>query len=342
MAGNLNRRQYLGAIGSTAAVASLAGCSDDAEGSTQISVGGGGSSASSFQILQAIQSVLAEESDSASLSVQATGGDPQNIRVYDQGEIDAYSAGEFIVANARNGDPPFDESPVENFPYQGFGIQSINMYWISLTGSEIETTDDLVGRDVWAFPPSWGFRSLLVNILTNLGVWEDIEPNVVNVGLGDVASTIEEGNIEALPAYTTNFSILPSWLVEVDSRAEVQLVEHTDDYVQAIEDTAGTSHAEIDLAGWDQDLGADSTSSWSQTYQLYFGESVPDDAVGEVMRVCHEHSDQIQESQSGYLDQSNLENMTFPLHSEMPVHPGAAAFYRENDVWNDSWHEPSA
>lgn len=335
---DFDRRQFIQSVGGAAALTSLAGCLGGG-GTTQLSIGGGGSSASSFQILQAIQAVLAEQSESVSVSVQATGGDPQNIRTFDQGEIDGYSAGEYIMASALNESPPFEESPVDSFPQQGFGIQSINIYWVAIDGTGIETTDDLIGRDVWAFPPAWGFRALLEDILTQQGTWSDIEPNVVDVGLGDVASAIEEGTIEALPAYTTNFSILPSWAVEVDSRAELHLVEQTDSYIEAVQNTSGTSHVEIDLNGWEQDLGADTADTWSQAYQLYFGGGVDAAAVKEIMETCHEHSDAIRESQRGYLDQSNIENMTFPVNDQLPVHPGAAEFYKENDAWNDAWSE---
>ncbi|WP_256567079.1 TAXI family TRAP transporter solute-binding subunit [Natrinema gelatinilyticum] len=325
---------------------SLAGCLGGGNGSgedpVQLTVGSSSSGSSTYGNSQAIQRVVSQQSDYLSFITQDAGGDPQSIRLYADGEINSYSAGNYIMNQALSGTGPFSDDSVSTFPQLGFGHLSLNLYWMALEDSDIQTTDDLAGRDVYCLPASWGLRAMTEEMYGNAGLWEGLAENVVNVETSQAASALAEGRAEAFIVYTSNFTQLPSWAQEIDSRVSVRAIEMTDDYVQAAKDFAGAGYQELDeIGGWEQDMqGGDFPKhTWTETYPYYFSPDVDAQAIYDLMEICHNNYESMQEANPTILDWSKPENFTFALtHTdEIPVHPGAADWYEENDAWDDSW-----
>lgn len=349
--GRQTRRSVLEATAGIGAIA-LAGCiggggggGDGEQEPVEMTVGSSSSGSSTYGNSQAIQRVVSKESDYLNFITQDAGGDPQSIRLYAQGEINAYSAGNFIMAQALSETGPFaPPDNVSEFPQLGFGHLSLNLYWMALEDSDIETTDDLPGRNIYALPAGWGLRDMTEQMYSDAGLWEGLSENVVNIETAQAASALEENRIEAFVTYTSNFTQLPSWATEIDARASVRAIEMTDDYVSAAQNFDGAGYQELDeIGGWDQDVqGGDFPKhTWTETYPYYFSPDLPAQAVYDLMEICHNNYESMQEANPTILDWSDPENFTFALtegHTdEIPIHPGAADWYEENDAWDDSW-----
>lgn len=333
------RREVLGGIGGLG-VASLAGCLDSlsGSGSTDVTVGMG-TGGTTEQMTQALQRVVDGEGDSVRLVTQGTSGDPENIRLYNKGEVDGYTGNNSSIISAMNDEPPFKEKPVDELAAQGFLLHTFHFHWLAVNGSGIETTDDLAGRKVWPLQPDWGIRQLAENVHKNAGMWEGISENIVNIDAGDVAGAIDEGRVEAFIGYGANFSGISSWLSEVDARAEIHALEVTDTLKQGIEKTAGLTPKEIEVYGYSQDIGTDTLTVWDEPGQIWFGKDVSEDAAYELASITHDHIKQIQEGQAAYPDHSDISLMTSGYTADLPVHPGVVKFLKENDAWNDDWSE---
>lgn len=325
---------------------SLAGCLGGGGGGSgnepvDLTVGSSSSGSSTYGNSQAIQRVVSENSDYLNFITQDAGGDPQSIRLYADGEINSYSAGNYIMNQALNETGPFGDDPVSEFPQLGFGHLSLNLYWMALEDSDIQTTDDLPGRDVYCLPAGWGLRAMTEEMYGAAGLWEGLEENVVNVETGQAASALAEGRAEAFIVYTSNYTQLPSWAAEIDSRVDVRPIEMTDPYVQAAQDFSGAGYEEVDeIGGWEQDVQGDFPKhTWTETYPYYFSPDISAQAVYDLMEICHNNYESMQEANPTILDWSDPSNFTFALaHTdEIPIHPGAADWYEDNDVWDDSW-----
>ncbi len=341
--GRVSRRDALRATAGLGVVG-LAGCLDMLGGdSVDMTVGSSSSGSSTYGNSQAIQRVVDEHSDSVSFITQDAGGDPQSIRLYADDELNSYSAGNYILNQALTSSGPFEEpDDVDTFPQHGFSHLSLNLYWMALEDSDIETTDDLFGEDIYALPAGWGLRAMTEEMYGDAGLWEELEEGVVNFETSEAASALEEGRVEAFVTYTSNFTELPSWAVEVDARNDVRLLEQTDEFVQAAEEFAGAGYDEMDeVGGWDQEIGGEDfpNHTWTETYPYLFSPDIPADALYEVMDICHNHYESMQEANPTILDYGDPENLSFALvHTdEVPVHPGAADWYEEHGVWDDSW-----
>ncbi len=301
-----------------------------------LTIGASSDGSASYASMQALQRSLSNHSDSVNFSVTAPGGDPESIRAYDNDELDGYTAGNFIFKQAVDKGEPFSGQAVENFPYLGFSYLSLHMHWLAVEGVNVNSIEEAVEKDlnIWVGPPGWGLRTLCVNIMEEAGLG-DIK-NTVDVSAEDVASQIDEGRIDVFFAYGTNGRSLPSWMVEVDSRASVHALKMSDDYVTAIKNSEA-GFAEVEPYGYKQDIGMDQYQAWTDDYNTYFSPDVPAKAVKEVLQTTHKHWKEARESDSNYMDHSDPKSLTEYYHTNTPVHPGAADFLKENNAWNDSW-----
>lgn len=297
-----------------------------------------------FQTSQALQRVLSEQSDSVRWDTQTTGGDPASIRIYDEGNLEAYGLTNYIVKQAMEGSEPFEEGEIENFPYQGFSYFVRDDFFWAVDGSGIETTDDMLGSNFHMLQPGWGTRQMFVEIMETGGgedLLAQLEENVVNIDVADVAGAVEEGRVECGIGYGANEVNLPSWLAEVDARADVHLVEMTDQFRAVFEESPLAPYYEKEPYGWDQDVTqvTDTLQGWQLLFQYFFSPDLSAESVYEVLQISHDHWESVREGQPAFFPYGeNPEHFITAIEEDfVPVHPGAADFYEENDLWDDSW-----
>lgn len=343
----ISRRRALKSLAGLSVVG-LAGCTSSQSGGNGGNGGNGGAmsisagipsastttGAASNAFQRVVQNVSPDTEPAGTIqwNSQETGGDPPSIRQLNQGNLQALTAGNFIVASAMQDLPPFEQKPVDSVPYQAFKIASLHLHVVAVDGSGIETTDDLVGKNFWPLPPSWGLRQQVETIFKNAGMWSDLKPNVVNADTGDVAGAIEEERIDAIVAYGSGFQNLPGWATEVDARANLHAVQVGDELKQGIEATRGTNYKDVEVYGWEQDMGADKIESFPSDFQFFFGNEISRDAGYELAKISHENVEAIQEAQPAYRDHSDPATMAEVYLDDLPVHPGVYDFLEENDV----------
>lgn len=340
-----HRREFLtGAAG--IGIAGVAGCLGDENGNgvvdddghVDMRVGSSTEGSTVYQTSQAIQRVLDEQSDILDWDTQTTGGDPGSVRLYDDGELEAYGLENRITRLGMDGEEPFENE--KEIPYQGFSYFVRDDHFMAVDGSGIETTDDMLGADVHLLQPGWGTRDLFMTVMEEEApdLHEELTENVVNIDMADLAGAIEEGQVEAFIAYANNGVNLPGWLEEVDARADIHHVEITEEWQEVFEASDLVDYYEREPYGYDQDIGTDTMQGWNLLFQYYISPEVPAEHVYELLEICHEHYESVQEGQPAFFDYGEEpERFTAALQDHRPVHPGAADFYEEHDLWEDEW-----
>ncbi|MDQ2074516.1 TAXI family TRAP transporter solute-binding subunit [Haloarcula sp. H-GB4] len=353
----VSRRNMLKATGGLTTFA-LAGClgngdsSGDSDGNGGDSNGGGGgttsigvgipsatttSGSASNSLQRVIEGVSGETEPAGEIrwNNQETGGDPPSLRQYNQGNVQAMTSGNFVIASALQDAPPFSERPVEEIPHQLFSLATLHMHILAIDGSGIETTDDLVGKNLWPLPPQWGLRSQAEVVLQNAGLWSELQDSgsIVNADTGQVAGRIEEGSADALISYGSGFANLPGWATEVDARAALHPVEWTDSFIEGANSTRGTTHSEIEAYGWEnQDFNGDNLDVYGADFQFFLSPSISRDVGYELARISHENTGSIQDGQPAYRDHSDPETMASLFLEDHPVHAGPYDFLEEQGV----------
>ena len=341
-----NRRNVLKAMGA-AGVVGVAGCLGDDDGHT-ITLAGTASGSSTQAAGQALARGASEHSDELTIDVQETSGWTANMYEFDAGDFSTIGVDNNSWSAAINEDPPFDEDPVENMPQQGFLFTSLEMHWVAMDGSGIESTEDLRdgGYTIYPIEPGFGTRLLTETVLKEDGIWDANDIN--NDDTNDIPGAVEEGRVDALALYGANQVELAGWCQEVDVRSDgsLYLIHSDDHFEQTIEDIPGATLVKQDPYPYEQDvtseLGIDSdVTHWALQGQWAFGPDVHPDAVYEMARVAYEHHDTLRESDPTTLEYTP-EVMTGVIMPEVPVHPGMVEFYQDHDVWDDSWVEGEA
>ncbi|XVH33209.1 TAXI family TRAP transporter solute-binding subunit (plasmid) [Haloferacaceae archaeon DSL9] len=341
-----SRRRFLqGTAG--LGVVGLAGCTSDndgnggnetegGEGVVNMRIGSSTSGSTVFQTSQAFQRVLREQSESVRWDTQTTGGDPASIRLYDEGDLEGYGLTNYIVRKAMAGESPFSEEL--DVPYQGFSYFVRDDFFVAVDGSGIETTDDMLGRNVYLLQPGWGTREMFMEIMDeDPELKEQLTENVVDIDTGDVAGAVEEGRIDAILGYGANEVNLPSWLAEVDARADLHTVQVSDQFRTVFESSPLAPYFEKEAYGFNQDVG-EQIQGYQILFQYFISPDVPNEAVYEMLEIAHDHYESVQEGQPAFFPYSEEpEYFTNSLEGENipPVHPGAADFYEDLGIWRD-------
>lgn len=337
--GDLSRRQFLGGA-ATMGVIGMAGCSGGGD-TYQVTIGATSSNSSTQAAAQALARAASEHSETVTISPQVTDGWTANLYEYDQDNIPAMGVDNNSLSKALSSGGPFAEEPVESLPLQGFMFTSLQIHWVALEGSGLESTADLAegGYTIYPIQPGFGTRLLTEEVIKEAGLWEPNE--ILNLDTGDIPGAVEEGRVDALAVYGGNGVQLSGWVQEVDVRSggELYLLEVDDTFRQAIENVPGAILEEFEPYGYEQDVTkvTDQVVSWSLAAQWAFGPDVPAEATKEIARLAHEHHDTIRESDPTTLNYDDPSIMTTTVIPEHEIHPGVAEFFQENDVWEDSW-----
>jgi len=330
----------------TLGVISAAGCMDSIGGggdgdSYQVVIGGTSSGSSTQQAGQALARAASQHSDILNVSVQVTDGWTANLYEFDSGNISSIGVDNNSLSKAMNEEGPFADDPVDSLPMQGFVFTNLEIYWIAMEDSGIESTADLAdgGYTIYPIQPGFGTRLLTEEVIREAGLWEPNE--ILNLDTSDIPGAVEEGRADALCIYGANGAELSSWVQEVDVRSNgaLNIIEVDDNFEQAIDSVPGAIKKEIEPYGWEQDVTGitDTTLSWVLAGQWAFGPDVPAEATQEIARLSAEHHETIRESDPTALDHSGVESMTEAVIPELEIHPGVADYWEENDVWNDEW-----
>ncbi len=327
----------------TLGVIGLAGCTGDGNGDgevTTITIGGTSTGSSTQAAGQALARAASEHSDTIEISVQETDGWTANLYEYDDGQIPAMGVDNNSLAKALAEEGPFEEEPVEDLPHQGFLFTSLQIHWVGLEGSGVESTQDLRegGYTIYPIQPGFGTRLLTEEIIKEADMWD--QNDILNVDTGDIPGAVEEGRVDALCLYGSNGVDLSGWCQEVDVRSGegLYLLEVDDDFKQTIDDHPGAILEEIEPYGYEQEVTdvTDEMVTWSLAGQWAFSPDIPAEATREVCRLAIEHEETLRESDPTTLEYSP-EAMTQTVIPELEVHAGVANFFEDEGVWDDSW-----
>jgi len=318
--------------------------SDGAENDGQITLATASSGSSSQAAAAALSRATDEHSDELTLATTLTRGWSANPYLYDNGEAEAIATDTYTVGQALEGAGSFAEDPIDTLPGQGFHFSASQLYMIAVDGTGIESTADInESHNVYPTQPGFGARALSEDLFERAGLAERVGGEYVNIDVTDAAGAIEEGRIDALVVYGGNSRSLTGWATEVDARTDVHLIEYSDEFQSAIGEIRGVRSETLspDDHGWQQDVTeyTDDIITFTQDGMWWFGPEVHPDETYELARISHEHNEFVRESDPEYPDHTNVENMTFGLMEELPVHKGVAQFYKDNDIWEDSWTE---
>ena len=316
------------------------GGGDDGGGGEDLQLRVGTSAGGTQDVGLAVERAVSQHSDTLDYSTVESPGYIGTIYRLDQDQFDAGITDNNSLDKAMNDEGDFAEQGVDTLPYQGFYAFPYAIYLVAREETDIETFDDLAGKNVYPAEPGYSTRA------TTLDVWSqeptrDVyeEMNIMDMGVGDAAGAMEEGRIDASIAYGTPGVRYTGWVQEYAARVDVKYVEPTDALIESAESFPGAGANRTPYDEWDmgQDIGTDEVFHWDLEVKYVFHPDANPDAVYELCRVVYEHNDAVNEAEEQFNDFEEVEDMHAAALEELPFHEGAANYYQDNDAWDDSY-----
>jgi TRAP transporter TAXI family solute receptor len=298
--------------------------------------GGGPSGATSNQRALAVESLISDYSDTVSIRTRETEGGSENfkrIAACDVGLVQASpTAKESALANTQ----------VECEPQQVAVVSRAHSYLVALQDAGIQTWADLPGKNVWAFAPGSGTNQRFKRYFETLEIRSDV--NIVPVGPSDLAGEVERGNIDAYVSFGLNKSFVVPYALEVARRGfDLNLVQMDEQTIQTLgEEFPLLDPSPIDIYGWDEvyDFEQSQVDAFTQASMFISSPQVSEDAIYEILRVLHEHGDELRNSLgSSIVNYTDLESAADPFYPPevIEVHPGAEQFFEDNGISLDQY-----
>lgn len=355
MSEELRRRRFIQGAAATSIVG-LAGCTggnggadddgaaDDgaADEPEQLSLRIGTSAGGTRDVGLAVERAVSQTSDTLEYSTIESQGFIGTIYRLENDQFDGGFTDNNSLNKAQNDLADFAEQSVDRIPDFGFYAFPYSIYIVARDGTGIETFDDLAGKNVYPAQPGYSTRGTTLDVFSQpptADIYDQM--NIVNVNVGDAAGTMDEGDIDATIAYGTPGVRYTGFVQEISSRFDLHYVEPTDALIESAEsfDGAGTTTTAYEDWSLGQDIGTDEVFTWDLEVNVMFNPSADADAVYELCRVVYEHNDVVNEAEAQFNDFGTVADMLKSSRESIPVHPGAAQFYKDNDAWDGSLQE---
>lgn len=280
-------------------------------------------------VATAIATVINKYEPNYKITVQATGGSVENIRLLAAQECDIAHTTEGV--NGYRGTGSFEGEP-------GVAMQSLvklygnELVCLVMDQSALTDTKNLEGLKVCVGPTGSGVSQMASAYLRALGVYDKC--SVLNISYNDSVDALKDGTIDVLFAFTSG-KMPNSYLTQLETSATVRALPlETGVFSQVFADQA-------DFAA--TTLPPGSLECITQDYETFASFSIQfvDERMSE--EVAYTIVKYIYESYDELVVYNNsckaliLEEAMIGLPLEIPVHPGAAKYFKEAGVWDDAY-----
>ncbi|WP_436346411.1 TAXI family TRAP transporter solute-binding subunit [Natronorubrum sp. FCH18a] len=311
---NINRRQFVTAVGA-AGMAGLAGCSGEDDEDT-LSWHAGGTGGTYYPLSNNFKTIVEEHTD-YSLQVQSTGASLENVGNLNREEAEFALIQNDIAYFAYNGTGHEDLEGNEMENIRGVAtLYPETIHVITQDDSGIETIEDLDGGTINTGDAGSGTQVNALQILETAGI-EEGDFTEQNTDFDTATDQIRDGDVDAA-------FVVGGWPVgsveNLANSAEISLVEVSSDLREDIMGAAewfaeDTIPAET-YEGIDEDVETVSVQAMIATH-----DGVDDDVVETVTETIFDNADDI-DQKAEFIDVDSAQD-------GMPIdlHPGAEAYF---------------
>lgn len=288
---------------------------------------------STGQVLQAgIAAIVSKYLPSLRCSALTTQGSMENVRLMAQKEIELAAINGDAAYAALKGIGAF-KKPIINYQmFSGFSNQCV---FVTLKGSGIEKIEDLKGKRVSVGPQGSGGMDLAYSVLKyGYDLWDKIDK--VFMSYNNQVEALKDGTIDAMVAHL-NSGFPAAYFAELDATTDnIHIMGESDEALAKIQAVQPFQMIEVltpggAVANLDREIKV--MTNYNATYAR---PDIPEEVVYAYMKTLFAHCTEV----DAYHRQGrNIRPELAPkgLFSAIPVHPGAARFYKELGLWNDEW-----
>lgn len=299
---------------------------------------GSASTGSTNQVLQTGVATVVSEHSALTVSAITTQGSSENVRLLQDKELEFASINGDAAYMAWSGTGNFQKGDLDGMS-QLFSTFSNQAIFVTREGSGISKIEDLVGKKVAVGAAGSGAADLAYGILYyGYHMWDD-KIDIQYMSYTDEVEALKDGTIDAMVAHLNSGSPA-SYFAELDVTCDDLVLLEVSDEAMAEIQKAQPFQKSIELTTDNctlTNLDAGQSITAMENYAVvYARDDIPEDVVYAFVRTLMENAEEV----DSYHKQGasiRTELAMRGLLNEIPVHPGAAAYYKEVGVWQDSF-----
>ena len=279
----------------------------------------------------ACASVLQAKVPNLNVTVQATGGSIENCRLLSTGDLQVGHTTQMYDAYLGQG--PFkDDGPNEKI-LSLMDIYNVESVAIVLDKSEIKTLNDLKGKTVVLGPTGSGIASMATAVMNAYG-YDSSNCNMLNLANDQAVDALKDGTVDMIWGFCSAknpASYLESLYTTVNCRA---LPQDADKIAAAC--STGKDFFQSTIAGGTLPFQSEDYMNLAAPAEQFASADLSEDAAYLIVKTICENVDALT---SYYAPAAciNAYDALNGLPTEVPVHPGAAKYYKEAGVWDDTY-----
>lgn len=333
----MNRRQVLKTLGASGMVAS-AGCLGGGEGGgNQFTLISGPEGVLLYGVGSSMSATLRQHSDYV-VNVQG-GPSGQAMAELVQGNNELAAASAYLVQNTVEGKGRWEDIPIDHEPMQLMTMMDQRTAAVTKTNTDIQNYEDLGGTQVGLGPAGASYNDPWKEAINTITDGGEIEFTPTEASQEASAISADRVDAQVIPIHVNRLN--PSHVNPVYVENDVRLLSYTEENANTVREEVGigvdaTPNDELpdNIAEFTSDPETFLTRS---RYSLLGSDQISTDAAYEMMTALWENNGHFVEGHAGAQVFSELEYWLTTIVPEIPVHPGAAEFFQEHDVWSDEY-----
>lgn len=284
-------------------------------------------------------SATARQHSDVVINVQG-GPSGQGLAELLRGNNQLAAASAYLVLKALRGEgDPWASVEVQQEPMQIMTMMDQRTGAVTKTSSDFHYLEDVAGATVGYGPAGASFNDPWQEVI-DIAVGDgDVEYQPIAVGQESSSLASGRVDVQVVPMFVNhlNPSHISQVYVENDARV-MSFQSETVEQIRAETDVGVAATPNSDLPDNVAEFTGESESMLTQArYSLLGTSEVPADTVYTFMQTLWENREQFGEAHAGARAFSDIEFWTTSVVPEIPVHPGAAEFFQEMDVWDDQY-----
>ena len=293
-----------------------------------IKIGSSSPGSTAYIHFEACSYLINEHSDKYRVSSMSTSGSSENIILLDEGKIDLGSASSTDYYAAWSGERWEKEIPIWQVCTYTYWPQAL----VALAESEeIQTINDLVGKQVSIGAVGSGAEYLWRLVLEEYGIYDDLKLN--NLGWTESFEALADGLVVATPGNFPGGKLHPE-MVRLDTRKPFKVLDIDPDILNSVREynpgILSTILPKDAYEGIEEDI-----TCAGFTGLVISTAHTDDDKIYEFCKMIYENIEELHEM-STVSDYSALETAIEGFLPDYPIHPGAARYFQEKGIWNDN------
>ena len=236
---------------------------------------------------------------------------------------------------------PFAEKPLKEKLYQTWYWSPTGWILVARADSGIRSYSDLVGKTICVGDAKGSYVPYVIDAVKAMGLWDKVENKFMSIG--ELPEALKTGVVDACISAIAGLIAASPWTEKIALYNDIVVLTMTEEQIAALKAVPPLAFGYAPATSYAQDVGVDKIPTIVTYYGYHFAEDTDADIVYAITKAGFEHPEHLSKVHvvaktfTERWEEITREGISAAPH--VPVHPGAARYYKEIGVWQDNWTE---